>query len=211
MSSSSKQINLLIISDSEHFNKRFRGIKNNDLFSILGTIKNPTDLSSNADQVKHTDIIILDVELPVEKIIELNTIIKTINQHSELVYVLNSGNNVSIPLKAGIPGCFSESDADEYIVDTLINVQKGNCFYSPSVLTHILELFSPSNNKKYNLTAKEVEILGLLIEGNKKKAIAIKLGRSFGTVDTHIKNIYRKLNVNSGIQAVALAIRERLV
>ncbi len=62
-----------------------------------------------------------------------------------------------------------------------------------------------------NLTARELEVLGLLAQGLTPKETATRLFVSPKTVDTHIENIFRKLGVRTRSQAVAVAYRDALV
>lgn len=52
------------------------------------------------------------------------------------------------------------------------------------------------------LTETELKVLRLMAEGYSKRDIAAKLQRSYNTIDTHFKNIYKKMNVSSAVQAV---------
>ena len=63
----------------------------------------------------------------------------------------------------------------------------------------------------YGLTKREQKVLHLMAEGLIKKEIADRLDLSFHTVDTHLRNIYQKLHVNTLSGAVAKAVREGLV
>ncbi len=70
---------------------------------------------------------------------------------------------------------------------------------------------APSAAAASNLTARELEILGLLAEGLGPNEIATKLFVSPKTVGTHTENIFRKLGVRTRSQAVAVAYRDSLV
>jgi DNA-binding CsgD family transcriptional regulator len=61
------------------------------------------------------------------------------------------------------------------------------------------------------LTPQETHLLKLLVEGHYKKTAAHALGISINTVSFHLKNIYEKLQVHSKTEAVAKALRERLI
>ena len=61
------------------------------------------------------------------------------------------------------------------------------------------------------LTEREQEVLRLVVQGLTKKGIAGKLDLSTHTVDSHLRNIYQKLQVNNRSAAVAAAMRDRLV
>lgn len=63
----------------------------------------------------------------------------------------------------------------------------------------------------YNLTNRELEVLGLLAEGRKQSEIAERLVISPRTVGTHIEHVLSKLDVHSRAEAVALAYRKELV
>ncbi|WP_018615455.1 response regulator transcription factor [Segetibacter koreensis] len=71
-----------------------------------------------------------------------------------------------------------------------------------------------TNNPKtngFNLTIKEIAILDSLAKGNSYKMIANDCNIAINTVREHIRNIYHKLNVHSCIQAVLLALKEKLL
>lgn len=61
------------------------------------------------------------------------------------------------------------------------------------------------------LTAREKHILGLLVQGHAYASIGIALGIGLGTVQSHIKNLYRKLEVCSKAEAVAMAMQHGLL
>jgi DNA-binding NarL/FixJ family response regulator len=63
----------------------------------------------------------------------------------------------------------------------------------------------------FNLTNREKEILEFLVQGNSYKMIAEKGFVSIDTVKKHLQNIYHKLHVNCGTEAVAKAIRHKIV
>jgi DNA-binding NarL/FixJ family response regulator len=76
----------------------------------------------------------------------------------------------------------------------------------------VLEMFTHAVLPKaeYDIIRAEKEILHHLLEGESKKQIAHRLGVSFYTVDTHLRNIYTKLQVHSRSGAVAKALKEKL-
>ena len=60
------------------------------------------------------------------------------------------------------------------------------------------------------MTARELTILELMTQGLLKKEIADRLSLSYHTVDTHLRNIYRKLHVHSRAGAVAKALQAKI-
>jgi len=72
--------------------------------------------------------------------------------------------------------------------------------------------FTPFERKDYHLSTREKEVLQWLVNGYSYKMIAAAACNiSFDTVRTHIRNIYTKLHVASSTEAVAKALKERLV
>ncbi len=68
-----------------------------------------------------------------------------------------------------------------------------------------------STTEKVDLTNKETAVLQHLVTGKSYKMIAAAMELSVDTIKTHIRNIYLKLQVNSNTEAVARALRDKLV
>lgn len=66
-------------------------------------------------------------------------------------------------------------------------------------------------NNTVKLTPREYEVLRYLVEGYSYKQIANQCMVSFSTTNTHLKHIYKKLNVNSATAAVSKALREQIL
>jgi DNA-binding NarL/FixJ family response regulator len=64
---------------------------------------------------------------------------------------------------------------------------------------------------RYTITARERDVLSLLVQGRTVAQIADCLGVGFHTAQTHVKNLYRKLEVGSKAEATAIALRHQLV
>lgn len=85
---------------------------------------------------------------------------------------------------------------------------------TPSIASKVLAMFksgtSYSKDESHNLTDRELEVLKLLVDGMSYKLIADRCFVSIDTISTHVKNIYRKLQVHSKGEAVAKAIKGRI-
>jgi DNA-binding CsgD family transcriptional regulator len=84
-----------------------------------------------------------------------------------------------------------------------------NAFVARKVLTMFEQYVRPAG--EYGLTSREKEILRLLVEEKTQNDLARELFVSPHTIDTHLRNIYAKLHVQSRTGAVAKALRERLI
>ncbi len=85
---------------------------------------------------------------------------------------------------------------------------------SASIARKVLQTFhrpqQPIANR-YHITVRQKEVLGLLAKGYTYRMIALQFSISTETVRRHLKNIYQKLGVQGGPEAVAKAIRERII
>lgn len=89
---------------------------------------------------------------------------------------------------------------------------EGGAPMSPSIAAKVLGTFQKKKTiNQYDLSERESEVLNLLSRGFSSKIIASELSISFETVRSHLKNIYQKLHVNCGKEAIAKALKEHIV
>src|SRR6267378_3508200 len=128
--------------------------------------------------------------------------------------VYDSDDQVFEALCAGANGYLLKNTAPARLLESIREAVDGGAPMSPEVARRVVKLFRefrPPESASYHLTPQETELLKLLIEGHHKKTAAREMGISTNTVSFHLKNIYIKLQVHSKTEAVAKALRERLV
>jgi len=161
------------------------------------------------------DVVLLDIGLPgmsglegigrlLEKSPETKVVILTVFEDEDKIF-----NAIC----AGANGYLLKTARLEEIVASLRDVVNEGAAIDSRIAGRILGFFKTAKVKvkDYRLTPRETEILQKLVEGLIKKEIADQLDVSFHTVDMHLRNIYRKLQVNTATAAVAKAVRERIV
>jgi DNA-binding NarL/FixJ family response regulator len=117
-------------------------------------------------------------------------------------------------LCAGANGYLLKNTPPSRLLDSLREVINGGAPMSPEVARRVLRLFRefrPPERADHNLTQQESELLKLLVEGHNYKTAAAELSISVNTVKFHLKNIYEKLQVHSKSEAVAKALRDRII
>lgn len=128
--------------------------------------------------------------------------------------VYDNDDKVFNALCAGASGYLLKNTPPARLLESLREVVDGGAPMSPEVAKRVVRLFRdfrPPESASYRLTRQETELLKLLIEGHYKKTAAREMGISTNTISFHLKNIYSKLQVHSKTEAVAKALRERLV
>jgi DNA-binding NarL/FixJ family response regulator len=117
-------------------------------------------------------------------------------------------------LCAGACGYLLKKTAPDKLLAGLGEVLEGGVPMSPEIARRVLRLFRdirPPQPVSANLTPHELRLLKLLVEGHNYQSAAQELGVTFSTINFHMQNIYGKLQVHSKAEAVAKALRHRLV
>jgi DNA-binding NarL/FixJ family response regulator len=128
--------------------------------------------------------------------------------------VYDDDDNVFNAICAGASGYLLKNTAPARLLESLRDVADGGAPMSPEVARRVVKLFRefrPPERASYHLTPQETELLKLMVEGHHYKTAARELGISTNTVSFHLKHIYEKLQVHSKSEAVAKALRERLI
>jgi DNA-binding NarL/FixJ family response regulator len=159
--------------------------------------------------------VILDIDMPEKDGISAIPIIK--ETHPEVYIVMytqfQDDDKIFRSLCAGADGYILKKSSPLTLFSALKEVMNGGAPMSPIIARKVLESFqnkSRDNSKKYNLTPREIEVLKLLVKGCSMKFIASELFISFETCKSHLKNIYLKLQVNCGREAIAKVLAERI-
>lgn len=124
--------------------------------------------------------------------------------------VLEEPESVFLALRAGARGYLLKSTPPERLVELLEDCARGGAPMSPPVARLVVQSFETGSTPT-RLTERERELLSLLVKGLSYKQVAMALGIGLGTVQSHVKSIYEKLEVSSKAEATAVAIREGLV
>ena len=162
------------------------------------------------------DVILTDIGLPGMSGIEGTSIMR--KQFPDVpilaLTVYDNDTHVFDALCAGATGYLLKNTAPARLLESIKEAADGGSPMSPEVARRVVKLFRefrPPEHASYHLTSQETELLKLLIEGHYKKTAAREMGISTNTVSFHLKNIYLKLQVHSKTEAVAKALRERLI
>lgn len=128
--------------------------------------------------------------------------------------IYDNDDKIFDALCAGASGYLLKNTQPTRLLESLNEVIQGGAPMSPEVARRVVKLFRdfrPPEHAHYHLTPQETELLRLLVDGHHYKTAAHELNISISTVSFHLKNIYTKLQVHSKSEAVAKALRERLI
>ena len=158
------------------------------------------------------DLILLDMNMEDRDGIETLKAMRAAGVTSKIVMltVSNAGRDVAAAIRQGANGYLLKDMEPEDILDSLCLVIEGQTAISDD-LTHLLidslrEGEQATAPDHVSLTERETQILSLIVKGMNNKSIAREIDISEGTVKVHMKNILRKLNLNSRLEAAVWAI-----
>ena len=189
-------------------------LKESGNFTLVGAYAECLDVTNNIRNTK-PDVVIMDIDMPGMNGIEA---VKVLRNNFPTVQVLmftvfDDDEKVFAAIKAGAGGYILKNAEPQNLLHAISEVYNGGAPMTPGIARKVLHQFHdmlPEEKKDYNLSTREKEVLGLLVEGFSYKMIAGKLNITYDTVRAHMKKIYEKLHVASMTEAVAKAINQKL-
>lgn len=155
------------------------------------------------------EIVISDIGLPGMSGIEGMHQVK--RKHPSIEYMMVSvytdTDNIYKALCAGAVGYMVKNTPLTELKEAVLTIQKGGSPMTPSIARKVITHFSPNKPKNdQKLTSKEQQIVQCIVDGMSYKLIADRLNISINTVRHHIRHIYKKLQVNSKAEVIALTL-----
>jgi DNA-binding NarL/FixJ family response regulator len=189
------------------------GNSNSNDYTVIGNYANAMDAATIVRRYK-PDVVIMDIHMPGKTGIEGVSEIKEARPQTFIIMYTMFENDESLfsSLCAGANGYILKKTSPFKLFEAINEVMEGGAPLSPSIAKRVLQSFEiRTSGQEYHITPREKEILQLLIKGYSIKSIAAELNISFDTARTHLKNIYPKLHVNCGKEAIAKVLRERII
>lgn len=216
-----KKIRILIADDHSMVRQGVRAvIERQPKWELCGEAENG-QMALRLAQRLVPDVAVLDVTMPKLNGLDAARLLRDTTPKTKVLILTMHNSEILAQevLQAGAHGYLLKSDAAELLPQAIETVVAGKIFVTRKLayLTKNLavpEAASPeSNSSDYRprLTPRERSIVRLLAEGKSNKETAIALRLSLGTIETHRKNIFAKLEIHCTADLVRYAIRNHLV
>lgn len=189
-------------------------------WEVCGEAVNGREAVDKALKLK-PEVVVLDIGMPTLNGLDATRqILKAIPQTRILILTLHDSDYlVQEVLNAGARGFLLKSDAARDLVAAVEALRWNKIYFTPKVASMVLDGYlrrdvsgsEPEAEPRGRLTPREREIVQLLAEGKSSKEVAVLLGLSVKTAETHRSNIMRKLELHSVSDLVLYAVRNNIV
>ena len=207
---------LLIFEDNTRLRQSLEMLLSDEVnFVVVGAY---ADCMKAVEHVENSgaELVVMDIDMPGMNGIEGVRLIKQKFPHVKVVMhtVFDDDNRIFDSICAGADGYLLKNTSPVQLIQSLSEVMLGGAPMSPFVAQKVFQHFRKQNlpsSDPFNLSDREKEILEMLVQGNSYKMIAAKSNIVVDTVKKHLRNIYSKLHVSCGTEAVAKALRHKIV
>lgn len=206
---------VIIFEDNARLRQSMEMLLNDD--AVFHVAASYASFDDAAEQVAPFDanLVVMDIDMPGAGGIEGVKQVK--RQYPDIKVVMHTvfddDSRIFDSICGGADGYLLKNTAPVQLLRSLQEVMQGGAAMSPFVAQKVFQHFRNTNsiNETFDLTKREKEILELLVKGNSYKMIADKGDISVDTVKKHLQNIYHKLHVSCGTEAVAKALQHKIV
>jgi DNA-binding NarL/FixJ family response regulator len=218
-----RQVRVILIDDDPHIRRVVAGELSADmridLVGQAGCARSGKRLISNSE----FDVMIVDLNLGDGTGFELIDHMKHVCRHAEaiVVSIMDDDERAIRAFELGATGYLVKSSWFGSFAQAVLQVCSGGASITPNLARRLLHRLGAGNGQGAaterppapgpGLSARECEVLRQVSLGYTNREIADKFTLSVQTVNTHVRNIYRKLDVKSRVQAVGLAAHHRLI
>lgn len=166
------------------------------------------------------DLVLMDIDMPLMNGIDTTKEIKKRLPHIKVLVLTTFDDDEKIfdAIMAGASGYLLKEEPRENIYRAILETLEGGAAMSPIIAMKALNLIRTpmvehlhQPKQDFGLSPREIELLEQLKEGLTYEQLAANMYISVGTVRKHIENVYRKLQVNNKMNAVKVAIDNRLI
>jgi two-component system, NarL family, response regulator LiaR len=183
-----------------------------DDLALVGEAANGVEALRMCGELR-PDVILMDIMMPEMGGIEATRKICSQYTHTKVVAMtsFDAENLVQKALQSGAIGFLLKNASIDELASAIRNAHVGQPTLSPEATQVLITAATQPPKPGYDLTRREIDVLAQLVEGLNNPEIARKLSISRSTVKTHVSNILDKLGVASRVEAVRLAIENKLL
>jgi DNA-binding NarL/FixJ family response regulator len=182
-------------------------------FDVVGTVEDGSLLLEAVARL-HPDVIVMDISMPKLSGLEALRRLKAKRDPARVIFLTMHAEArlAAEALRNGAKGFLVKESSASELIDAVEAVLQGRTYLTPALTEDVVALTaSPADPAAVTLSARQREVLRLIVNGQRMKEIAANLTLSPRTVETIKYDMMRDLNVHSTAELVRYAIEHRLV
>ena len=206
-------LHILLADDHTVVRQGLRALLERSGFEVVAEASDGQEAIRLAEKF-HPDIAVLDVAMPILNGIDAARGISKVSPRTKtmLLTMYIQNRNVLSSLRAGVRGVVVKSRAFDELQRAIQTVCKGDTYLSPDVSNIVVDSYiSSGDSGEHTLRDRERQVLQLVAEGKTTKEVAIILGISVKTAESHRMRIMERLDIHETAGLVRYAIREGLI
>lgn len=209
-------LTVIICEDNDSLRRSIRTLlENQPGIEVLADLPNGEQAGEMAAAFK-PEVFVMDIDMPVVNGVDAVAAVKEASPDTAIIMFTQFEDDEKLfnSLCAGANGYILKKSAPGKLVDAIQEVVNGGAPMSPSIAKRVLGKFHQQQKPfhlRFGLTEREQQVLNLLTRGYVIKQIAAHLDISYETARSHLKNIYKKLHVNCGKEAIARVLAEKIL
>lgn len=208
-----EKIKVIVIDDHPSFREGLaRLLREEKDIEIIATLADGVQALGSARKLK-PDVAVVDISMPNMDGIEAARQIRDASPGTRILMIsaYKYPSYVLACLKAGAVGYLTKNASLDQIISAIRMIYSGGSVFDLKVTGNILSRLASGKalkNQDQELHPRELEVLDLVAQGKGNKEIGTRLSISERTVQTHLVNIFQKLQVNSRTEAIIRALKE---
>ena len=207
-------IRIIIFEDNDKLRESLAYLlKSQPEYEMAGDYNNCND-AATITRVYQPDVVLMDIDMPGESGINGVRLVKEARPQTAVIMytIFEDDEKLFQCLCAGANGYLLKKTPPAKLFEALQDVLEGGAPMSPSIAKKVLKTFqTKQETNKYHLSPREIEVLQWLVKGYSIKLIASEMFLAFDTIRSNLKNIYQKLHVNCGKEAIVKALKEKII
>jgi DNA-binding NarL/FixJ family response regulator len=216
-------IRTMIVDDHALFRRGLEMVLDSEPdIELVGEASNGAEAVEKAGE-SLPDVVLMDIRMPRSSGIEACRALKDVVPSAKIVMLTISDEEDDLfdAIRAGASGYLLKDISLDEVADTVRAVDGGQSLINPSMAGKLLTEFAllarredgerPQQLSAPKLTDREMQVLKLIARGMNNRDIAKELFISENTVKNHVRNILEKLQIHSRMEAVMVAVRDKLI
>lgn len=208
-----RKIRVMIVDDHQVVRQGFAlFLKAFQDFELVGEAVNGAEALQLCEDIR-PDVILMDMIMPQMNGVEATRAIRAKHQNIQIIALTSFTDNSELmqsALQAGAIGYLFKDISIDDLAKAIRAAHIGTPILSPEATRMLIKSTQQPAPQNFNLTERELEVLGLVTEGLNNREIAEKLHLSRSTIKFHVSSILGKLGVNSRTEAVTVAHQHNL-